>query len=107
MTRFRQFGGAAMLLLALLICLPAAAQAGSGRVRIWHGTPIRNLDSPPAFATAAGPPTTWVPGDGFSPARSGAAIIRLSDERTFTHWANPAYPALIYARADGAAPRVG
>src|SRR5437763_1402036 len=107
MMRFRRHGGAALLLLVVLLCLPAVAQGRTAPVRMWHGTPIPSLDSPPAFAKAARDPAPVAPGGGLTNPLTGPATIRLSDERTLTQWANPASRAAIYARPDAAAHRVG
>lgn len=95
------------MVLALLVGMPAAGQAAPGGLRMWHGTPIQSLDTPSAFTTAAGTPSSSLPSSGVTSPQPGPATIRLSDERTSTQWANPLYRALIYARPDGAAPRVG
>jgi L,D-transpeptidase catalytic domain len=96
---------AAVVLAAL--ALAATAQARNGGLQWWHGTLVQNLQSSPPFTVTA---------NVFHPAASGVGIgapaphtgtTTLSDERTFTQWANPAYRGPIYSRPDGSAPRVG
>lgn len=96
-----------MALLALLVLLPGATQAATGQVQLWHGTLIQNLDSRPALAVTASVVPTPSPGSGIGVPNPKTGTISLSDERTFTQWANPAYRAPIYSRPDGGAQRIG
>jgi hypothetical protein len=77
-----------------------------GDILRWHGTLVQNLDESPAGASVAA--------DGGAHARHTYAIphrptrlVRLSNERTFTLWANPAYRGPIFSAPQGSARRVG
>jgi hypothetical protein len=101
-----------LALVASLVLLAGTARAATGGLQWWHGTLVQNLQAPPALAVtanvlhaASSSEGTGVPNSTTGNSTTGTVV--LSNERTFTHWANPAYRAPVYSRADGSAPRVG
>src|SRR5689334_5055051 len=108
MTRVRRSGWiAGAVLAALALTLAGTAQARTGALQWWHGTLVQNLQSSPTLTVTASVLHPGAAGAGVGTSNSNSGPITLSNERTFTQWANPAYRAPISSRPDGSAPRVG
>src|SRR5689334_22772990 len=107
MTRIRRSGWVAGAVLAALAVLAATAEARTGGLQWWHGTLVQNLQASPALTVTANVLHPAAAADGIGAPDTSTGPILLSNERTFTQWANPAYRGPIFSRPDGSAPRVG
>lgn len=93
--------GRLIIALGALCCalaFPGAAVARTGSpYRLWHGTLIKNLDAGPSLTAHAAVARRLGPGE--------SSV--LSNERTYTRWANPAYLGPIFSQPDGSSKRLG
>jgi hypothetical protein len=84
---------------ATVASVSVAAQGRRGH-RLWHGTPIQNLDAGHHQAFAADSAQRLTP-------QQPGQTTQLSNERTHTLWANPSHLTPIYASPNRTSRHVG